>query len=422
MPCIAYSNTMHPALKYAAKDQTGWHIEDVDRQHDEGLPSLVLDSSGLPHISYSGGSGQGILYARNTGGSWILETIRGGTLIFYSSIALAADGPCVSYTIAEVGSDWLKYSYRGATGWTLKDLNRPSLTQEIISSLALDSQDVSHVVYTELNSNELWHVSGRNGYEWTYGKIISDGWLGSSSALRCDSAGHLHLCYLEGPTVDDSLFYAYRDDSGWHHETVDDPPCSGAGIALDPSGMPCILYFKYSDLMYAYKDGAGWHIENVTEGSTQYVLYGVTSLAVDSSGRPHVTANGQWDFVYGKRWVGLALDCGEPSAWGKGIKVDVNWSFRGVAGTVDVYLAVKLPSGALLFLDPKMNAQTKVVPVARGMQVSGDMRGALALAVGSKPPNGDYTFMAVCVPAGSPVTNFANHLGDGINEDVVDVH
>lgn len=425
MPRVAYCNTGRPAggrlLTYAEKGEAGWSTEFVDATHEGDAPSLVLDASGIPHISFS--RSNGVYYARRNGGQWVYETINNaggwGTLILCSSLALAADGPCVSYTYVE--NDSLQYSYRDATGWRLKCIDHGTRPKGVVSSLAVDPGDVSHVIYSDEEPYELWHATGKDGLPWDYGQIASDAWLGSTAALKCDSSGRLHLCY-HAPVRDTSLYYASRDDSGWHRELVDGAPSSGAQIVLDQSGMPHILYYRAGELMYAYKDDAGWHTENVSAGCSYYTFYGGASLAVDSSGRPHVSVNSQWDLAYLRRWIGLAMDCRGPTGWGRGIKVDVDWSFRKVSGVVDVYLAIQPPGGGLLFVGPGPALWRQVTPIARRVRVSGDMRGTLALTVGVKPPNGDYTFMAACVPAGSSVADFSTHLGDGINKAVVSVH
>lgn len=428
MPQIAYVNIDRPAggrlLTFASKGPGGWQIEYADTAHDADAPALLLDVSGVPHISYT--RTNGLYYARRDGAAWSFEPIFNaggwGTLIPCSSITLAADGPCVSYTIAETGADWLKYSYRRATGWMLKDLNRPSLTQGVTSSLAVDPQDVSHIAYTELNDGGLWHAAGKGGAPWDYERVAADASPGSTAALACDSSGRLHLAYLAAAGGDSSLAYGLRDAAGWHLEAVGEAPSSGAPLTLGPADEPCILYFyRYNDVIYAYRDGGAWRTENVSAAASRYTLCHDISLAVDASGRPHATADSQFGLVYGKRSLGLSLDCRGPNAWGSGIEVDVDWSFRGIENTVDAYLAIRPPGGGLLFLGPGLALREQAVPIVRGMRVSGDMRGTLALTAGAKPPRGEYTFMAVCVPTGSPVADFSTHLGDGINEDVVDV-
>jgi hypothetical protein len=94
-----------------------------------------------------------------------------------------------------------------------------------------------------------------------------------------------------------------RADDSWNITTVD----SGVGggfnsIALDSSGHPHISYYDnanstYLDLKYAYYDGI-WHTSTVDSGTVGYS----TSIALDSSGYPHISyydyANGDLKYAY----------------------------------------------------------------------------------------------------------------------------
>ena len=77
----------------------------------------------------------------------------------------------------------------------------------------------------------------------------------------------------------------------WTIQTVDsigEAGLSEASLALDSSGRPHISYFDYTniDLKYAAYDGSSWQIESVdVEGQ----VGGSTSLALDGSGYPHIS-------------------------------------------------------------------------------------------------------------------------------------
>jgi hypothetical protein len=223
-PRIAYSESdVNRILIYATKNQTGWIKENVDTGDDGYYPSLILDSSGRPHISYSIHDNlnikHGLKYAFKDGGNWNTEFANSIDRIDYSSLGLCASGPCMSYTY--VANSSLQYSFKQGGGWQRSGLSRSPdyYEQGPFSSLAVDRDDVSHIVYLEDNTDELWHTKGK-GLNWSdYECVDPDGWIGeSTSCLKCDSSGRLHLSYLrivqEGDFISYSLYYACRDNSG----------------------------------------------------------------------------------------------------------------------------------------------------------------------------------------------------------------
>ena len=86
----------------------------------------------------------------------------------------------------------------------------------------------------------------------------------------------------------------------WHFEIVDSADRVGecTSVALDSSGNPHISYNGNADLKYARWDGAAWQIETVDSAGGSY-----TSLALDSSNRPHISYCGNSDLKYA-RWNG----------------------------------------------------------------------------------------------------------------------
>ena len=135
---------------------------------------------------------------------------------------------------------------------------------------------------------------------------------GTDSSLALDGAGYAHISYLTISHADDdgSLMYAYEDGAGWHFETVDSSQDTGydTTIALDSSGYPHITYRQYEpnkSLKYAYKDAGGWHTEVVKACTGIYADRAVT-MVLDSHGQAHISfyrcsATGSWSLQHGHR-------------------------------------------------------------------------------------------------------------------------
>ena len=104
--------------------------------------------------------------------------------------------------------------------------------------------------------------------------------------------------------------------SGWSIETVDSTGGNTGfytSLALDSSGYPHISYYYYDNttLRYAYQDGGGWHISTVDSAGD---VGWFTSLALDTSGYPHISyldgTNGDLKYAYqdGSGWHTVTVD------------------------------------------------------------------------------------------------------------------
>lgn len=104
-------------------------------------------------------------------------------------------------------------------------------------------------------------------------------------SLRLDANEHPHVAY-----GDDHLYYAWRDDTTWHTEVVDNSPGVGsyAALALDGTGYAHISYFDAVNinLKYAWQDGSGWHIQTLDPTAKAGTF---SSLALDSHGHAHIS-------------------------------------------------------------------------------------------------------------------------------------
>jgi hypothetical protein len=146
-----------------------------------------------------------------------------------------------------------------------------------------------------LASNVVWRI-----------EPVHSGYVGQYNSLAFDSQDRPHISYYD--FLDDDLEYAYRDQDGWHLETVDYAGYVGAftSLALDDNDHPHISYCSCTnqscgtcnDLKYAWHDGDDWHIE---WADTTGNVGGYTSLAL-VDGQPHISyydyTNSALKYVY----------------------------------------------------------------------------------------------------------------------------
>jgi len=137
----------------------------------------------------------------------------------------------------------------------------------------------------------------------------------------------VHISYYRGP--DNSLKRAWKDDAGWHFETIEGPGPGGyvhfwSSLLIDASGN---LHISYASpfgapnkrLRYAYTHAAGWHPELAESGKWVFE----NSLVMSSGGFPHIAyyemiggvvkyayKNGGWnvEVVANGAYCSLALD------------------------------------------------------------------------------------------------------------------
>jgi hypothetical protein len=103
-------------------------------------------------------------------------------------------------------------------------------------------------------------------------------------SLAVDGASHPHVSfYVE--TGD--LKHAWHNGTTWNVETVDNSANVGqyTSLALDSSGRPHISY-QNNGLKYARHDGASWRIETVDAG---FGMGWYSSLVLDELGLPHIS-------------------------------------------------------------------------------------------------------------------------------------
>ncbi len=253
--CYAGSNGN---LKHAYQDAGGWHTEDATSEvgNEGDFCAIALDEGGYPHISYHDNlvtDPDGHLkYAYKDDMGWHIESVD--TDGEFTDIALDSDGYAhISYRSWEIGTGYkLGYAYRDGTGW------HPTIVDEVVfsgfyTSIALDANDDPSISYLDSANNDL-KLAYKDGTGWHRDTVDSTGEVGEHTSLALDSSGYPHISYYDATNED--LKYAYQDTTGWHTATVDSDGNVGldTSIALDGNGYPHISYYDVSNdlLKYAY--------------------------------------------------------------------------------------------------------------------------------------------------------------------------
>ena len=121
-PHILYYYLEDPAyenkLKYAYKDGSGWHVETVNDENGACYISLEIDSSGYPHAAFHYWGYSSLKYIYRDGSGWHSETVEEYTdydigVGMYPSLVLdTAGNPHISYTYYndDEGDEDLKYA------------------------------------------------------------------------------------------------------------------------------------------------------------------------------------------------------------------------------------------------------------------------------------------------------------------------
>jgi hypothetical protein len=292
-PHIAYTDDTLSALRYAYRDNSGWHTEVVDSWGYVGLlPSIGVDSNGRPHIAYFGTTEQKLKYAYKNDGTWTITPLAPAVSTYrFASLAMdAADYPHIAY----VSHNWqLQYTYRDSAGWHTELVDAGSSSRV---SLALDGNGRAHVSYVRGSSVR---YAIRDAGQWQIQILPAPFSYGfDSTSLAVDSSGAPHLAFASGENLVDGtiysvLRYARLIGGNWDIQLV----AGGNGVAgdwgrdsslaLDKSDNPRISYRATGGpepgLKYAYFDGASWQYESIGDDGL------FTSLALDEAGNSYIS-------------------------------------------------------------------------------------------------------------------------------------
>lgn len=275
---VAYVDDGQLLLKYSFWDHNlrKWFTTAIDQTR--GFCSLTLDSKQRPHISYLAyGDGQ-LKYAFWNGTSWQKQVIRinARDISYYTSIVLDAhENPTITYyEYWGTGEDYRlnlrDVSWNGSF-WAVRTIDSVPGSGKFNAAVA-DSKGFPHVAYANVKSEnaglryawwdgETWHVEVLEGAASPTGIY--------SVSIALDKQDVPHIVYTD--IVNRLVKYATRRSGKWELHVVDTlrqysyPDRNG--IALDPEGNPYITYYDsgIGVLKMAHREGGKWVAEIVDE-------------------------------------------------------------------------------------------------------------------------------------------------------------
>jgi len=188
------------------------------------------------------------------------------------------------------------------------------------SSIALDSSGYAHISYYDETNGDLKYARW-NGIAWERQTVDSGGDVGTVTSIAIDSHDHPHISYCDETNGD--LKYATLADGAWEIQTVDGAGSGpnviiyGSSLALDSSDRPHISYLEVVssvgydfNLKYAHWTGTSWAIATVDSEGT--VSGG--SIALDGNDFPHISyydgSNGDLKYAEwtGASWTIVTVD------------------------------------------------------------------------------------------------------------------
>jgi len=301
-PHITYASETDDSLKYATRNSDGtWNIETITQTGAAVHSSLAIDSAGNPHVSFYNSTSQDLIYANKSGsGPWnffVLDST--GDVGRQSSLTLDNDGyPVISYS--DSTNSALKLARWYGFYWTLETINT-NVGSGISSSIDIDHWNNPNVCYFNAVAGLLQIATP--GSPWniqtvpvTYGPTVDY----SDNSIVCTGIEDIHVSCYE--SVSGVLMYLRRPPlSSWTSTEIVDNEFAGASnsLKLDSAGNPYISYFDGANnqLKIAYKVNGTW--VNETVDSADGAGY-QTSLGLNAAGSPSIAYYdvGSFDLKY----------------------------------------------------------------------------------------------------------------------------
>jgi len=308
-----------------------WQIETVDSGQYVDAPSLAVDSSGTPHMSYRGegtyssGGAQPTYAFREEDGSWHIETIPGMSYC-NSNSAIAIDSHDRPHVVSSTSVDWY-YGTLTDTGWATQKVYQGGWNGSNCGlDMVADSNDDLHVSFTawtpanSTGTNRVGYAFRDDGAAFSlHHDLEPNGIIGAESFVALDKNGNPAIAYKKynSGTSSDSIRLARWNGSSWDYTTVA-TAATPSGMAFDAAGNLHMAYRgnyptfgSYGDLYYARYDDLShlWTTSLVDDTWKSSGFY--AGIGLDGSGIPQIAYSAydgsKWALRYAKASDALAL-------------------------------------------------------------------------------------------------------------------
>jgi hypothetical protein len=261
-----------------------WHVETLDFCGDLGCDvSLAVDSADHPHIAYHDAEINELKHAWWDGDEWLVETVSDCGM--NTSLALdSADRPHIAYFGGDYPDHYLMYAWWDGDEWLVETVT--STDYLFYVSLALDSDDRPHIAYHDLSEPEILQYAHWDGAQWLVETVDSEEGTGLYCSIAIDSSDRPHISYIRWDYPFEYLKYARWDGDEWRIQTVDPAYYGETSLALDSSDRPVIAYTGEEWDFYqkcAWWDGDEWGIDEVESDA------GCSSMVLDDDDNPHIS-------------------------------------------------------------------------------------------------------------------------------------
>jgi len=296
-PHIAYNPPFPTAgIGYVSWNGTAWDMSEVvDATGVQGV-SLLIDDLDMPHVSYSG-SGRVLNEATFNGSTWDIQTVPDAAKICSrTSLALDASGNRhIGYVACLPENFYYTYETSPGTWSTPQVIVESSIFGSPSTSMAIDQNDHPHL------STEDWYqgtlrYSSWDGAQWLNQIVDHVGVKNTHvySSIKTDSNNRPHIAYFGTGGL---LKYASWDGTQWQIESLGMQGLY-ASLALEKTTDFPRIAFCSDGLKYASWDGSVWNIETIDPVCGKPDYGAENSLVLDAQGNPHIAyVNGYvyWD-------------------------------------------------------------------------------------------------------------------------------
>jgi len=270
-------------LRYATNSSGSWVTDTLDSPGYQGVStSIALDSTDNVHISFNAWPDGGLKYTTNASGIWLTETID--TIINATGSSIAVDS-ADDVHISHNGNGVLKYMTNASGVWASQDVYSNNVLGNGSTSIALDSTDNVHIIFGDFPNGDLKYFTNSSG-SWVANSIDSIGGLAYGS-IAVDTEHKVHISYYDSTSGD--LKYATNASGVWVTNLVDSEGDVGrfTSIAVDSANNVYVSYYDSSNesIKYTTNFSGAWERYIIDNASG---IEGYTSIAVDSADKIHI--------------------------------------------------------------------------------------------------------------------------------------